>query len=394
MRRNVTHHLLTVLALGPLTVLLPAADAFAAVAAGQRSGVGDLVRFQDVSDVPTDLPADDAAADPLDAPADVELLDEPQGDDPLDAEVVDDVQIDDELVDEEPLDGEPLVDTGPDPLDAETETVAVIEPEPVAVTTTKTVAVPVATGPVLPPDFGRGQTVVLNPPAGFEVEAPTDCKYLLEHGRAVVGIGCGDDAGPWWLSQVGAVAAPVYVAPVPVATAPVATFPVTTVASAPAAPVPATLGGSAAIIVSTPSRTLGDAADLVPTRAVTENGRRRLVVLDDSSVPRSSTTFAQNGRAPRLGGSPAASPTRANREARDTGVRAARQIAIGDQPARAARAQRPRTQSPKRIVATLRQAETKNACQQLRQLRTKEQPSRARLANLKQRCEVLRAGRD
>lgn len=197
-----------------------------AAPAGELTGAS---RWQQVDQPPSDLPGDlsQPADDPLDVPLDDDFVEDDLVDDGFEDEFIeddlgddlveDDVasgQFDDELLldDEDPLDAElddglfddefpdDLIDDpalADEPLDA-----------PLADTfsgdTTATQAAPSSSIAVLPDGFGSGETFVSNPPAGAEAaQAPSDCDAVVESGRAVVGVGCGDSEGPWWLPLVG-----------------------------------------------------------------------------------------------------------------------------------------------------------------------------------------------
>ncbi len=179
-----------------------------------------VTRWQQVDELPSDLPDDpNAGGDDkvLDADQEGSGGSAPPNDEPLDAplddELADDELVDDEFADEEPLDDEVFLDDefaddelidepafADEPLDA-----------PLADTFAGGDTSTVTTGPAptrgtatLPDGFGSGQTFVSNPPAGAEAATvPDDCDAVVQNGRAVVGVGCGDDDGPWWLPLAG-----------------------------------------------------------------------------------------------------------------------------------------------------------------------------------------------
>ena len=175
-----------------------------ASAAGDAPGLVGVARWQQADDVPSDLsepesesasppiePVDAGAAEPLDngstvgEPLDAEPLEvEPAAVEPLDASIA--------VAEQAPAPAAAEVVSGHPPAAAPV--AAAAAPVPVANSKRK---------PSLPPDFGRGVTIVRNPTGGNTAEVPADCKQVLEHGRAVIGIGCGDDDGPRWLSKVG-----------------------------------------------------------------------------------------------------------------------------------------------------------------------------------------------
>lgn len=171
-----------------------------AVASSIAAGVSDNARLLQTGDeIPSDLP-DATEEEVLDNGGSID----PALSEPLDAELPGELA-DDELLDagvseEEPLDAPLAEDVALD--EGEVVDVPVAEAAPV-------VAAPVAVSKptfVLPADFGAGQTIVRNPTGGNTAEVPTDCKVLVESGRAVVGSGCGagtTDDGPWWLPLVG-----------------------------------------------------------------------------------------------------------------------------------------------------------------------------------------------
>lgn len=149
-------------------------------------------------EVPSDLPdatEEEAAVDDSIDPAEEEPLDAE-----LPGELADEELLDAGVSEEEPLDAPLAEDVALD--EGEVVDVPVADAAPVA-------AAPVADSNrtfVLPADFGAGQTIVRNPTSGNTAEVPTDCKVLVESGRAVVGSGCGagtTDDGPWWLPLVG-----------------------------------------------------------------------------------------------------------------------------------------------------------------------------------------------
>lgn len=170
-----------------------------AVASSTVDGSLESVPLRQTGDeIPSDLP------DATEEEVAVDDSIDPAEEEPLDAELPG------ELADEELLDAGVSED---EPLDAPLgDDVAFDEGEVVDVPVAE--AAPVAAAPVadskrtftLPADFGAGQTIVRNPTGGNTAEVPTDCKVLVESGRAVVGSGCGagtTDDGPWWLPLVG-----------------------------------------------------------------------------------------------------------------------------------------------------------------------------------------------
>ena len=215
-------------------------------AAEPASDLEGVARWQQVDELPSDLPddmtqsGDDEILDSDLVPADSAV---PPGDDPLDApldngmgdddlveddlaedEFADDASFDDELAaaqleDDEPLDAElddgfdegfdeefpedDLIDEpsfADEPLDAPQADTFVDDTASVAPVS----APSSSTRAVLPEGFGSGQTIVSNPPAGADAaQVPSDCDSVVQNGRAVVGVGCGSDDGPWWAPLVG-----------------------------------------------------------------------------------------------------------------------------------------------------------------------------------------------
>ncbi|MDQ3695116.1 MAG: hypothetical protein M3464_16020 [Chloroflexota bacterium] len=174
-----------------------------ASAGGDAHGLVGVGWWQQGDNVPSDLPGPEAEpASPIE-PVDAGV-----------AEPLDNGSTVGESLDAAPLEVEPAA---VEPLDV---SLAVAEPAPAPAAAEVVSGHPPAKAPVaaaaapapvaksqrkpsLPPDFGRGVTIVRNPTGGNTAEVPADCKQVLEHGRAVIGIGCGDDDGPSWLSKMG-----------------------------------------------------------------------------------------------------------------------------------------------------------------------------------------------
>lgn len=259
-------------------------------AAAPAEDLAGVTRWQQVDELPSDLPDDPNARgddEVLDADLDGPSGSAPPNDEPLDAplddgltddEFVDDEFADDELIDEPAFAGEPLDAPLADTFAGGDTSTVTTRPAPTRSTAT------------LPDGFGSGQTIVSNPPAGAEAATvPDDCDAVVQNGRAVVGVGCGDDNGPWWLPLAGQ---PHPAAAPGTSSAQAAEFPFNQSGPPPGFPFDDSSGPFASdrggVVIAAPSRSSGRET----VRIIEVDGRPRFL-RDDGNVERTNLVSAE-----------------------------------------------------------------------------------------------------